>query len=114
MSKTCSICEIKLDITQFGNKRSQCRSCMNNRIKQHYKEKGRHYRTIKAQLKEGKLCYICGRNDYLEFAHNNRNNKSCSISKLWGEKKIRDEAEKTMTLCIWCHRIETKNENVII
>ena len=84
--------------------------CACYKIKEHYKKNGRAYRNCKNELKSNSTCAKCGCDDIrlLEFDHTGQ--KNINIAKCFSKQKIIDEAKLTQMLCIWCHRLKTRDE----
>jgi hypothetical protein len=76
----------------------------------------RKYRRVKNDILLKEKCAECGEENalMLEFAHIDRKNKSFGVAATYSADKVRKEKEKTKMLCVWCHRIETENENIQI
>jgi len=63
--------------------------------------------------KFGGVCVKCSESDLrlLEFAHFKRGTKQFkSFGSILSTKGILEESEKGRFLCVWCHRLETKEE----
>lgn len=101
---------VRVELINFGKNNTQCRKCLCERQKQYYKENGRGYRTYKNSVKEKNPCTVCGCNDIrlLEFDH--INTKNIKISKSFSQEKIEKELEYTQILCIWCHRLKSREQ----
>lgn len=71
---------------------------------------------FKQQMRIGKSCEKCGESNInlLDFAHYSRSDKKIGIAQNQSIVKLNAELSKGRLLCVWCHRLETKNENEII
>ena len=81
-------------------------------VKRSHKNTGRSYRREKNKLKINQICAHCGESDpeLLEFDHIDQDDKSINISHCYSAKKIKEEMHKIQFLCIWCHRLKTKEQ----
>lgn len=90
-----------------NNIRAICKKCIKeiNRLN-HLKNK-----SLRDSYKEP--CIVCNEKDlrFIEFAHINREEKKVAVCKTMSRKQIEEEVKKCKSLCIWCHRLETKEEN---
>ena len=68
---------------------------------------------FKKSIKAHQACKICGEEDsrLLEFAHYKREDKNVGLSRSFSISQIKKELDKGRLLCIWCHRLETLEEN---
>ena len=112
-TKICTKCSKELPITDFywrnkakGVRRSDCKYCHCNWVKEKYKEKKQDIEEIKNTL----TCKKCGDNRpyVLDFHHLKSKEKKEEISKLLSSnaswETIINEMEKCIILCANCHR----------
>ncbi len=94
--------------TNYSPKANTCRECCNEKMKQYHKEKGRAYRNFKNEIKANSACVICGCKDIrlLEFDH--LGEKKITIAKSFSSKAIQEESASTQILCVWCHRLKSR------
>ena len=121
-TKVCSKCGIEKPIDDFhwrnkslGTRRSECKECHNNIVKQKYAKN----KEIINELKKDKSCVKCGYNKCfaaLDFHHIDPNNKVDTVARLSAYSNAESalkEAEKCVLLCANCHRefhyLEEKN-----
>ena len=126
-TKQCTKCGKILPITQFnwrnkakGTRRSECKYCHSEYMKQKYQEK----KNIVQEIKSSCSCAKCGqtRGYVLDFHHINPNEKSDSIARLTSNNskldKVYDEMKKCIVLCANCHRefhyLQQRNEELTI
>jgi hypothetical protein len=97
-------------ITNFSSKGSQCKKCNCHKIKEYYKINNRSYRKAKNIIKEKSSCVVCGCNDIrlLEFDH--LGEKNIMIGKSFSSEKIKEEVKLTQILCVWCHRLKSREQ----
>jgi len=74
-----------------------------------YDEKTRNF---KINIKNNNSCEKCGEKNpnLLEFAHYDRNNKTRKFAARCSILNLKKELCKGRFLCIWCHRLETREE----
>jgi hypothetical protein len=117
MSKICKgpLCGGKpTPLERFSIGNNICKKCNSEKHKRSIAKNGRNVLRVCAALKAGKTCVNCGEDDVelLEFAHIDRQTKSFKLGGVGkGAKKLTEEAKKCKLLCIWCHRLETWQEN---
>ena len=126
-TKQCTKCGKILPITQFnwrnkakGTRRSECKYCHSEYMKQKYQEK----KNIVQEIKSSCSCAKCGqtRGYFLDFHHINPNEKSDNITRLTSNNskldKVYDEMKKCIVLCANCHRefhyLQQRNEELTI
>jgi len=112
-TKICTKCGRELPITDFywrnkalGKRRSECKDCHNNYVKQKYQERHDEVQKIKSYYS----CVKCGdsRPYVLDFHHKNPEEKDFGIAQMlrnnspW--EKIEQEMQKCVLLCANCHR----------
>lgn len=105
------LCEGKEQpIINFSSKHSQCKKCECHKIKEYYKINNRSYRKTKNIIKEKSSCVVCGCNDIrlLDFDH--LGEKNITIAKSFSSKKIKTESLITQILCVWCHRLKSREQ----
>ena len=121
--RTCSVCKIEKDFSEFHRKKSghsyMCKDCRKDYMKKHYKKNKETY-ILKAkqghekakewykEYKNSLKCEKCGENHpgCLDFHHKDPNEKEFTISKVVtkGKKKLLEEISKCIVLCSNCHR----------
>jgi hypothetical protein len=96
--------------TNFSPKGRICRECCNEKIKEYHKKNGRAYQNFKNELKSQSACVKCGCTDIrlLEFDHIGE--KTITMAKSFSKKKIQDESVNTQILCVWCHRLKSREQ----
>ena len=112
-TKICTKCGKELSLDQFnwrdkskGTRRSECKTCHNNYMKQKYKEKQVVVQELKAQCS----CAKCGdkRGYVLDYHHINPNEKEEGVARMVSNNytlnKVYNEIEKCVVLCANCHR----------
>lgn len=112
-TKICTKCKKEFPIDQFnwrdkkkGTRRSECKFCHSNFMKQKYQEK----RNIIDELKSQCKCAKCGdnRSYVLDYHHINPEEKDEKISRMisnnYNLDKIEQEINKCIVLCANCHR----------
>lgn len=109
--RTCNTCEEIKDISEFSGSNKKCKKCFCAYVTNKHKTEGRSYQNAKAELKKDQKCDTCGINEFLEFDHLDRDQKTITIGRSQSAAKIREESEKCRFLCIWCHRLHTKQHN---
>lgn len=111
--KICTKCHKELPITDFnwrnkekGTRRSECKYCHSNYMKQKYQQK----KTIIQELKSECSCAKCGdkRGYVLDYHHLNPAEKENTIARLTSNTskldKTFEEIKKCIVLCANCHR----------
>lgn len=126
-TKQCTKCGKILPITQFnwrnkakGTRRSECKYCHSEYMKQKYQEK----KNIVQEIKSSCSCAKCGqtRGYVLDFHHIDPNEKNDNIARLTSNNskldKVYDEMKKCIVLCANCHRefhyLQQRNEELTI
>lgn len=126
-TKICTKCGRQLPITDFnwrnkekGTRRSECKYCHSNYMKQKYQQKKNQIQELKSNLK----CAKCGqsRGYVLDFHHLDPNEKEDTIARLTSNtssiENVYDEIKKCIVLCANCHRqfhyFEKRNEELTI
>jgi len=112
-TKICTKCGKELPIDNFywrdkakGLRRSECKNCHNNYVKQKYKERHDNINKIKSQ----QCCAKCGDSRFyvLDYHHINPDEKEEKISRLIAhnvkEQTLQEELNKCILLCANCHR----------
>lgn len=112
-TKVCTKCGKELLIEEFnwrdkskGTRRSECKYCQSNYMKQKYQEKKRAIQEMKAEAS----CAKCGdtRGYVLDYHHTDPSQKENTIARMTSNKytldKIYQEIEKCICLCANCHR----------
>ena len=113
-TKICSRCGRELPIEQFvwrdkkkGTRRSHCKECHSNYMKERYYSKKNEIYSFKKQCK----CEKCGYDkcpEALDFHHIDPNEKEGQIARMitssYGLDKVKDEIKKCIVLCANCHR----------
>lgn len=112
-TKICTKCKKELPIDQFnwrskakGTRRSECKFCHSNYMKQKYQEK----KNIVQELKSQCSCVKCGdsRGYVLDYHHINPEEKEENISRLTSNtsslESVYKEIQKCIVLCANCHR----------
>ena len=99
-------------IDEFVKNLPRCIECNKHSIKSSRKTTMRSHRRIKFKLKLNKKCELCDCDDInmLEFDHISQEDKSFTISMTDSTKQILEEASKTRLLCVWCHRLHSKDQ----
>lgn len=112
-TKICTKCGQERPIEDFywknkakGLRRSECKDCHNNYVKNKYKERHDEVNNIKSQMK----CVKCGQDKFylLDFHHINPEEKDNGIAQMlrnntpW--EQILSEMKKCIPLCANCHR----------
>ena len=100
----------ELSIDNFSPLYSICKKCNCYKIKEYYKKNNRPYRKFKNSIKTNSKCIECGCEDIrlLEFDH--LETKNITISKNFSKKTINNELEFIQILCVWCHRIKSREQ----
>ena len=111
--KKCSKCGKELPITDFyfrdkakGIRRSECKYCHCQRVKDDYKKKHEQFNQMKSQYS----CAKCGdsRVYVLDFHHLDPEEKDFTIGQgirhAFDTEKIQEEIKKCVPLCANCHR----------
>lgn len=112
-TKRCTKCGKELPLTDFnwrdkktGTRRSECKYCHSDYMKQRYKEK----REIIEHLKSQCACAKCGdtRGYVLDYHHIDPTTKENTVARLivgnYRLDKAIQEIEKCVILCANCHR----------
>lgn len=112
-TKICTKCKQELPIDQFnwrnkqkGTRRSECKFCHSNYMKQKYQDKKEIIQDLKSQVK----CAKCGENRgyLLDYHHINPEEKDTTIARMTSNNynldKIQEEIKKCVVLCANCHR----------
>ena len=113
MTKVCSKCGRELPIEEFnlrdkvkGTRRSECKYCHSNHMKNKYRENKNKINSLKATMS----CIKCGYNKCvaaLEFHHTDPNEKEDTIARLSvhsNNGKVFEEMKKCVIFCANCHR----------
>nr|QBK91819.1 MAG: hypothetical protein LCPAC304_01570 [Pithovirus LCPAC304] len=116
MYKICngSLCDNKkVAIENFSPNRYVCKKCAACDRRHIYYPRLQRF---KNKIKEGQVCKNCGESDIrlFDFAHFNRKDKEIGIARSFNATKIKKEIKKGRFLCIWCHRLETHQETLIL
>lgn len=90
-------------IEEFCKDKNKCKKCYQIFVKIPLKKVGRAYQREKIVNRD------CDGIELLEFDHISKN-KSFDICRCTLAKKIKEELPKTQFLCIWCHRLKTKDQ----
>lgn len=112
-SKICTKCGKELPIDQFnwrnkakGTRRSECKICHSNFMRNSYNQKKNEIQALKMNLK----CAKCGYNKCgaaLEFHHINPEEKDEAISRMLSDNytldSVKEEIKKCVVLCSNCH-----------
>lgn len=111
--KICTKCGKQLPITDFywrdkklGKRRSECKYCHKEYVKQKYQERHQEIENIKNQL----CCAKCGETRFyvLDFHHINSEEKENGIAQMLRNNtswdRIEQEISKCIPLCANCHR----------
>ena len=123
----CTKCGKILPITEFnwrskakGTRRSECKYCHSDYMKQKYQEK----KNIVQSIKSSCSCAKCGdtRGYVLDFHHINPEEKEDSIARLTSNNskldRVYDEIKKCVVLCANCHRefhyFQERNEELTL
>lgn len=112
-TKVCTVCQKELPIEDFNwkskskqKRRSDCKYCQSNHMKEQYQKK----KAYVAQIKAEKGCAKCGeKRDYvLDFHHIDPSQKDDSVARLTSNttkfEKLEKEINKCVVLCANCHR----------
>ena len=112
-TKICTKCGKELPLDQFnwrdktkGTRRSECKFCHTNYMRQKYQEK----KEIVQSLKEQDKCAKCGesRGYVLDYHHINPADKENTIARMtsnyYSLDKVMNEINKCICLCANCHR----------
>lgn len=112
-TKICTKCKKEYSIDEFnwrnkqkGTKRSECKYCHSDYMKNHYQEKKKIVNEIKIELS----CQKCGESRFycLDFHHLDPNIKDTSIARMLSNRSnietVKDEIKKCIVLCSNCHR----------
>ena len=112
-TKICTKCGKELPIEDFnwrskenGTRRSECKTCHTNFMKEIYENKKKTVSEIKKNLK----CAKCGeeREYCLDFHHVDPNEKENTIARMTSNNyrldTVLDEIKKCIVLCSNCHR----------
>lgn len=112
-TKICTKCHKELPITDFnwrnkekGTRRSECKFCHSNYMKQKYQQKKNTIQNLKSQYS----CAKCGekRGYVLDYHHLNPKEKDTTIARLISNcsslEKTFQEIKKCIVLCANCHR----------
>lgn len=126
-TKKCTKCGRILPIIEFnwsnkakGTRRSECKYCHSDYMKQKYQEK----KNLVQEIKSSCACAKCGetRGYVLDFHHINPSEKNETIARLTSNtsniNKVYDEIKKCIVLCANCHRefhyLQERNEDFTI
>lgn len=126
-TKKCTKCGRILPITEFnwrnkakGTRRSECKYCHSDYMKQKYQEK----KNLVQEIKSSCACAKCGetRGYVLDFHHIDPSEKNETIARLTSNtsniNKVYDEIKKCIVLCANCHRefhyLQERNEDFTI
>lgn len=112
-TKVCTKCGKELSIEEFnwrskaaGTRRSECKYCHSDYMKQRYQTK----KQIVQQLKSESRCAKCGesRGYVLDYHHIDPTEKEMNIARMLSNRssldKVYDEISKCICLCSNCHR----------
>lgn len=112
-TKICTKCGKELPITDFnwrnkakGTRRSECKICHSNFMKQKYQEK----KDIIQELKSKECCAKCGesRGYVLDYHHLDPKEKDNTVARLTSNtsniNNVLEEIKKCIVLCANCHR----------
>ena len=112
-TKICTKCKKELPITDFnwrnkskGTRRSECKYCHSQYMRNKYQEKKTTVQDLKSQCK----CAKCGesRGYVLDYHHINPKEKEQTIARMtsnyYSLDNIYDEINKCIVLCANCHR----------
>ena len=112
-TKICTKCGRELPIDHFhwrnkanGTRRSECKDCHNQYMKEIYRDKKDSLQNLKSEIK----CAKCGENRgyVLDFHHKDPATKEATIARMTSNKytldKLEKELEKCIVLCANCHR----------
>lgn len=114
-TKICTKCGIEKSLDDFswrdklkGTRRSECKICQSNYMKERYKEK----RQAIGEIKQDLSCAKCGYNEYptaLDFHHLDPNQKDTTVARMIAAKysleRALNEINKCICLCANCHRV---------
>lgn len=126
-TKICTKCGKNLPIEEFnwrnkaqGTRRSECKYCHSQYMKQVYQKKKNDVQELKAKC----TCAKCGdqRGYVLDFHHINPQEKENTIARMTSNnytlEKVYQEIEKCIVLCANCHRefhyLENQNNDFTI
>lgn len=125
-TKICTKCHRELPITDFnwrnkekGTRRSECKYCHSDYMKQKYHQKKDIIQNLKAQCS----CAKCGDNRgyVLDYHHLDPQEKTDTVARMTSNtsslEKVLEETEKCIVLCANCHRefhYLEKKENITI
>ena len=125
-TKKCTKCGKELPLTEFnwrdktkGTRRSECKYCHSQYMKDKYAQKQKEIQDLKSQYR----CAKCGENRgyVLDFHHIDPSIKEKSVSRMisnnYKTDKVYDEIEKCICLCSNCHRefhYFEKNKNITL
>ena len=126
-TKICTKCGKNLPIEEFnwrnktkGTRRSECKYCHSQYMKQVYQKKKNDVQELKAKC----TCVKCGdqRGYVLDFHHINPQEKENTIARMTSNnytlEKVYQEIEKCIVLCANCHRefhyLENQNNDFTI
>ena len=126
-TKICTKCGKELPLDQFnwrnktkGTRRSECKYCHSQYMKQAYQKKKNDVQELKAKC----TCAKCGdqRGYVLDFHHINPQEKENTIARMTSNnytlEKVYQEIEKCIVLCANCHRefhyLENQNNDFTI
>lgn len=112
-TKVCTKCKKELPINEFnwrdknkGIRRSECKYCHTEYMKEAYEEKRKLVSEIKSKMK----CKKCGeyRQYMLDFHHLNPDEKEETIARMTSNttriEKVTEEIKKCIVFCANCHR----------
>ena len=112
-TKVCSKCGKELSIEEFnwrdkkkGTRRSECKYCHSNYMKQKYQDKKQEIQDLKSSYS----CAKCGetRGYVLDFHHINPEDKDKDIARMTSNNyrldRVYEEIKKCVCLCSNCHR----------
>ena len=126
-TKVCTKCGRTLLLSEFnwrnktkGTRRSECKYCHSQYMKQVYQKKKNDVQELKAKC----TCAKCGdqRGYVLDFHHINPQEKENTIARMTSNnytlEKVYQEIEKCIVLCANCHRefhyLENQNNDFTI
>ena len=112
-TKICTKCGKELPIEEFnwrnkakGTRRSECKYCHTNYMKNKYQEKKQAIQELKSECS----CAKCGdkRGYLLDYHHLNPEEKETTVARMtsnyYSLEKIQQEINKCIVLCANCHR----------
>ena len=112
-TKICTKCGKELPIEEFnwrdkakGTRRSECKYCHTNYMKNKYQEKKQAIQELKSECS----CAKCGdkRGYLLDYHHLNPKEKETTVARMtsnyYSLEKIQQEINKCIVLCANCHR----------